>query len=346
MLSTTLFPALDLLTNPVLLTEIDGTLIYRNKEALKRLQIPHLTRKIIGHFTPNHRKALRNYATDLPAFLDYSSYETTVTVFADFLTLDERQVLFFFFSHLFDFSLMEHQKNSPANTLLQEFSGNKLAYLAISAYEREDLSDAQRNYEGHIAATRVLQKLVSTILNELYGNGEKILYSIGDANEILYAATQNTLSRFGLNIIFPIFFEENSDILIDFKPFILLFSQILVLLAEINTSKNAIVRITEQEDTVLYELAGRIKREYHRIFIGGAESFSYVLPGCLLDLFTFNALCKNQGYEFGFTLRDNDDNNLTFRLKIPIERKYTVNDRIKRDKEKILAIIEKFNPIL
>jgi len=346
MLSTTLFPALDLLTNPVLLTEPDGTLIYRNEEALKRLQIPHLTRKIVGHFSPNGRKALRNYQNSLPAFLDYDSYETTVTVYVDCIELDGRDVLFYFFSHLFDFSLMEHQKNSPDKTLLQEFSGNKLANLAITAYEREDLPDALHNREGHVNATRVLQKLVSTVLNELHGNGEKFLYTIDDVNEIMSAATTHTLSRFGLNIAFPIRFQENSDILIDFKPFVLLFSQIMVLLAEITVSKSAIVRITEQEDTVLYELAGRIKREYHRIFIGGAESFSHVLPGTLLDLFTFNALCKNQGYEFGFTLRDNDDNNLTFRLKIPIERKYTVSDRFKKSKEQILALIEAFGKSL
>lgn len=341
MLSTTLFPALDLLTNPVLLTDPDGTLIYRNEEALKRLQIPHLTRKIVGHFSPNGKKALKNYKDALPAFLDYDSYETTVTVYVDYVELDGRDVLFYFFSHLFNFSLMEHQKNSPDKTLVQEFSGNKLAHLAIDAYEREDLPDALQNREKHIIATRVLQNLVSTILNEIHGNGEKFLYFIDDVNEIMAAAANHTLSRHGLNISFPIRFEDNSDILIDFKPFLLLFSQVMILLAEVSTSKNAAVRIIEQEDTVIYELAGRVKREYHRIFIGGAESFSHVLPGTLLDLFTFNALCENQGYEFGFTLRDNDDRNLTFRLKIPIERKYTVSDHTTSIKARILALIER-----
>ena len=244
MQSTRLFPALNLLTNPVLMSEMDGTLIYRNDEAMKRLQIPHLTRKVFGHFTPTARKTLKNHETALPAFLDYTTYGSTVTVYVDRLTLDDREVLFYFFSHLFDFSLMEHHKLTPDKTLLGEFSGNKLAKLAIAAYEREDLPEALDNRKRHITATRVLKKLVAGILDEIYDNGEKFLYLIEDVNEILSAATETTLSRFGLNIAFPMRIFENSDILIDFKPFLLLFSQIMVLFAEVSVSKNATVRIT------------------------------------------------------------------------------------------------------
>lgn len=342
MQSSTLFPALDLLTNPVLLTELDGKLIYRNKEALKSLQIPHLTRRIVTHFTPDGRKALRNYHSALPAFLDYTSHETTVTVFADRLSLDGRDVLLFFFSHLFDFSIMEHSRLSSSEKLLDEFSGNKLASLALSAYEREDMPDAIHNRQEHLAATRLWHKLVSVILTELYHDGEKVLYPLGSALEILSIAIDATLTRFGLSVSFPILSKEKSTLLIDFKPFILLFSQILVLLTEINVSKNARISIIEQENCLSFELAVKIKHEYHRIFIGGAESFSYLLPCALLDLFTFNALCKNQGFKFDFALRDNGDDNLTCRLSVPAEKQYTVCDRIDRDKIKILAIIRKF----
>ena len=346
MLESLVFHALDIVTNPVIITEPDGTLLYKNEEAEKRLQVPHVKRKITKHLRKNDREIIKNFRDTLPAFLEYESEGNYLPAFVDTVYYESRPVLLFLFSHLFQFSFMEHTKLLQPSAIAEKLSGNKILSIARDAYTREDLPIALRNRQGHIVATRVFQKLFSTILTELYYGGESLLYPLNYANEIMAYASRKILTKFGLDVLFPALDIEKSTLLIDFKPFSLLLSHLLILLAEVTVSPTASICITEEENTVLYAISAEIKADDRRIFIGGTEAFSHILPGCALDLYLFDTLCQNQKFRFDFTLKDCEENNLTLRLRAPIERKYVVSERIERDRAMLFAIIDRYAALL
>lgn len=346
MLDTLAFHALDIVTNPILICETDGTLLYKNEEAEKRLQVPHLKKKLTTHLTKSGKAVLRDFRTSLPAFLEYDSEGTMITAFVDSVYYESRPVLLFLFSHLFDFSFLERTKRLASEAIAKSLSGNKIVSLAVASYTREDLPVALRNRQGHIVATRVFQKLFSSVLTELYYGGETLLYSLNYANEIMAYASRKILSRFGLDVLFPALDHESANLLIDFKPFALLMANILTMLAEITVNPTASVTITEEENYVLYAISATVREEVSRVFVGGTEAFSYILPGCALDLYIFDALCKNQSFRFDFTLKGTNTDNLTLRLRAPIERKYTVSEHMAKDRASIFAIIDRFAKLL
>ena len=342
MLETLAFHALDSVTNPIIVCEPDGTVLYKNGEAEKRLQVPHLKKKLIIHLSKESRALLKNYKSALPSFIDYTSDGEIHSAFVDIVYYEARPVILFFFSHLFDFAFTEKTKLLQPEAIAEKLSGNKIVSLAIRSYKSVDLPLALRNRTGHIVATRVFRRLFSTVLTELYYGGETVLYSLDYANEIIAYAARNILSRFGLDVLFPILDKTMASILIDFKPFSLLLSNLLTMLAEITVTPTASVRVIDEGDTVLYEITGSIKDEHKRVFVGGVEAFSEILPGCALDLYTFDILCKNQSFRFDFTVKEASADNLILRLRAPIERKYTVHERMVKDKANLFAIIEVF----
>ena len=221
-----------------------------------------------------------------------------------------------------------------------KLSGNTILSLAKASYTGDNKPLALHSRQSHITAIRVFKKLISTVLTELYYGGETLIYSLDYATEIMNHASFKLLSRFGINVLFPLPDCEKCDIPIEFKPFFFLCSHLLILIAEVASRPSVPVTVTETESTLLFTITASIKDQDRHVFSGGAEAFANIIPGSAIDLYLFDAFCQSQNFNFQFSLSSESYNNLTLELRIPIAKKHRVCERIDRDKAIILSLID------
>ena len=324
MLDPISFKAFDSLANPMMICETDGRVIYKNTQASRTLQVPHLGRRVLGHFDRNGKAAFRNWRESMPAFLEYEFEGQTVTAFADTTVYENRTVILLFFSHLFNFSLIEPCKLFSPQEIAHYLSAGQLIRLATDAHLRENSDMLSETRSRHLRACRAFQQLFSSILCALHYNGEAVYQSLESAFQMIRYAADRILSPMGLTPTFPEIPEAFAAYTLDFKPFALLLSHILVMLTEISNPASATLSLHEEHHTLWVEIKAPIKDIKSQFTSNKTASLSHLLPGSSLDLYAFQALCDNQHYHFAYTIDTSTDPTLSLKLRVPVHTQTAV----------------------
>ena len=351
--------AFDEIVNPVILCELDGKTIYKNTEAKKSLRKPALGGKLQTHLSYDYRYLLNERADprNFPVFVEIDSDGDLLGAFVDVVYYECRPTLLLVFSHLLLYELSVPLFVTPPNTLRHEMSGERLARLVTNIYSSDLIVEASRNRAHHKRMTQVFYKLVDTLLTELsYGN-DRIRYPLAYSINILSYACNKVLSHLGLDILFDLQYEYADSTFVDFKSMILLAANFILLAAEISDSHIIHAIVEEGKDgEVIFRFPITLKKPNSLIPLGGAGSFTELLPGRSVDLFFFDKICKSSQYHFDFTLNPNEATNLRLRLHTPITRKlplreadiFRMDDAIRiidRLANKLLAEIENEAPL-
>ena len=342
MLDSLALKAFDSMTNPILLCEFDGTLIYKNPQAAKELKLPHLNRRILTHLNRDGKAAFENWRESMPAFIEYESEGRSATALADSVYFETRSVVLLFFSHLLDFSFMESTKLLTPERVAECISASKLTRLAKEVYLREEKQSADLSRRKHLQAIRVFKRVFSSLLNDPFLCAEPLHYTLEKAIQPISYAADTILARFGSSIVFQPLDRALIDLRLDFKPFSLLLSNLLVLLAEI-TSSPASVTVTEERSAVLFSIDTTLREEDAAFFVGGSEALAQLLPISSLDLYAFEALCQNQRYRLQTV---QDGNRLTLKLTVPVTNEFTVRERSAEELAYIMHTIDRAAALL
>jgi len=321
--------AFDEIVNPILLCELDGKTIHKNSEAKQTLRKPALGGKVQTYLSRDCRPLIENGTKPdrFPTFMELESDGDLFAAFVDTVSYERRPALLFVFSHLFLYEVSVPLFRARPSELKETISAEKLANLATNIYTSDLVVEASRKKSHHKRMTQIFYKLVNTLLTELaYGN-DSVVYPLAHTVSIVSYACNKVLSHLGLDIIFDIRYENADSTFVDFKTMTLLLANFILMAAEITDSHIIYASVEEDSDGgVIFKFPLTAKKHSAIIPLGGAGSFTELLPGRSVDLFFFNEICKSSNYHFDFTLNPKEKENLRMRLHTPISHRLVLHE--------------------
>lgn len=320
--------AFDEIVNPILLCELDGKTIFKNSEAKKSIRKPALGGKVQTYLSRHSRPILENGVKPerFPSFVELESEGDLFSAFVDTVSYERRPALLFVFSHLFLYEVSVPLFRAHPYELKQSISGERLASLATNIYTSDLVVEAARKKNHHKLMTQIFYKLVNTLLTELaYGN-DNTVYPLAHTIHILSYACNKVLSHLGLDILFEIKYKNADTTFVNFKTLTLLLANFILLAVEMTDSHIIYASVEEDRDgSVIFRFPLTVKKPNAMIPLGGAGSFSELLPGRSVDLFFFEQICKSSRYHFDFTQNPQEKDNLRMRLHTPISHRMVLH---------------------
>ncbi|MBR2986418.1 MAG: hypothetical protein IKC63_00210 [Clostridia bacterium] len=340
MIDNTTIQAFELLPDPILICELDGTLIYKNPIAAKLLALPHLNCRIFSHLKKRAGMIFEHWEDRLPAFLEYESRHDIYTALVDTVYYETRTVALFFFSPMFDFSFMEKTKLLTPTALAESFSASKISNLAARSYSGE--ATRSPDFLRHQKAHRLFDHFFRAILHDIRAKSETCYCDVKTAIDVLNYAVEKIFSYFGVTVTFPILDERYPMGKIEFSPFVLLFSELLVTISELS-AKSATISLCKEHTNLNFTIHALLRHDQPTVEEGSFDILEDKLPISALDLYTFKTLCRNQHYLFQFSLKTRT---FTAELKVPNTEKYAIREQNTIDLESIYRKFDRFATLL
>ncbi len=336
--------AFDEIVNPILLTETDGRVIYKNPEAILKLRKPIRGGNIRKYLTADSAPLLTPPATaaQFPAIVELVSEGESYHAFADIVYYERRPTVMFVLSHLFSYDLALPFFLLPKETLREKTSAETLSRKLTEIYTSDALITLMRSRKYHRRMTEIYYKIVDRLLTELaYGN-ERIYYPLAYTLDILAYTCERILTPLGLDVLFDCQYEGADMILVDFKTLTLLSANFILYAAEMSDSH--IIRLSisrNEDDSVRLFLCETHEKPLSVIPFGGANSFSELLPGRVIDLYFFDKVLAADQYRFNFSLSKKNENNLSMQLTAPIFRPTVVRDKSLISRKEAYCLIDR-----
>lgn len=337
--------AFDELSNPILFCETDGTLLYKNQAAARHLGKLQTKAKLFKHLDEATcaRFAAEPIQEAFPAFASVSYMGEEYRALCDLIYFERRPVVLFFFSQLLVYDLAFPLFCRTTEELRSLISAERLVNQIRNAYTADHPYPAGYDPETRLGMTRVFLSLIEYVARETAYGLDRVLYRLDRSLEILAYAARSVLGKIGIDLVFYADVLMTSTRLVDFKPFALLVSHLLILAVEFSDGPLLRVHIhCDKEDEALITISADQSFVLEGVDYAGVNKLISFLPGRSLDLYLFDKLCHTGKYRFDFSIRECEKNNLCLRFTSPTYRATRLRERDEIDRDSLLQLIDRF----
>lgn len=340
------FNLFDELVNPVLLCEKNGVVFFKNKAAVREVPRPKTGASLLPALSESDR--LRFFPGEktagglFPAFLELSDRGERRRAFADRIRCNGRTAVLLIFSPLFlcDLSLPVY-RNAGAS-LRKQFSSNELLARLGALAASDKIVTAGRRYPLHREMTALFYRLIDTTLQTVTAGREQLYFRLDKTIASLSYACDSVFGRFGWDVFFEADMADLSLYFVEFRPFLLLSSLLILWAAELTETGAIALRLVRQEGRVALQLSVHPGKTDSFDSADAARQFSTsLLPGRTLDLFFFEKLLSSERYAFSVSPKPNEQNTLALSLSAPIYPARRLREKEELLLEDIFAAIDR-----
>lgn len=335
----------DELVNPILLCEKNGIIFFKNKAAVRELPRPKTGASLLPYLSSRDRLRFlpgEKTAGDLfPAFLELTDRGERCRAFADTIRYNGRTAVLLISSPLFfcDLSLPIYQREGAL--LKKQFSFDELLSRLEALAESDRLMAASRRYSLHRKMTALFYRLIHTTLQNVAADREQLYFRLDKTVSALSYACDSVFGRFGREVLFEADTADLSLYFIEFRPFLLLVSLLILCVAELTEMAVTIRLVRRNEEQIELLLSVTADRTGNSDSVDSSDRFgTLLLPGRTLDLFFFEKFLSGGRYAFATSSKQEENGALTLSLSAPIYPARRLREKEELILEEILSAID------
>ncbi len=329
--------SLDDLNCAVMMCSVDGTVIYKNKLAMKEIRLPKRFTHVQGHLS----------SAELRRFERLDSDERASVIVLD--TGDVKVRAF----------VTPYVRNSEPCTLwvfvpfVQTAAASKYLYLLeddivtladdiceiVKCIDERDSIPANKGM-GKGALDRRISAKVDKIIGYLFFSSGETRYPVSKALSLLFDATEQSFSKFGYDIKYSLkSSRENLLSFVDMKSFCVFYFHLIAFFADCGVDGHINVAFEADENDLKINLVTTMP--YPPAYFYGEsdiEKLALLSPGNIIDVLLFQRFAFIYKYKLTYTLNEDFVDNLNVSIEIPLITRNAVSDIDKTDEMDIFYL--------
>ena len=325
--------SLDDLNTAVMMCSPDGTVIYKNKMAMKEIRLPKRNTHVQPHLSPLELRKFNSIEKQEKACLvalDTGDYKMRAFV-SNYVRRGEPCTLWVFVPYV---------QTAAASKYIYVLEDDvvTLADDICEIIKCIDEKDSIAGNKGKGALDRKIRNKVDKIIAYLFFGANDTRYAINKSMNMLINATEQTFSKFGYNIKYN--FTANREhclLFIDMKSFSIFYFHMLTFFADCGVDKNltADFAVTGEE---MNDMKMKIKLTFtmpYPPFYADGESdvmkLAQLSPKNVIDVLIFQRFCDAYKYDIKFSINDDFVDNVAVFIEIPLIFRMIYCDSDQRD---------------
>ncbi len=320
MIESATLHAFDELVNPILLCEVWGKVLFKNKAAVREIPLPKTGGSLCAYLSKEYR-ALFSSAfpkESFPLFPELSVEGKFRRAFADPVAYNGRTAILLVFSPLFLHEITLPLWKTGGKELAALARAEEIVRMANHLSRTDKILEAGRDFPLHRDMTTLFYRLVDHTLQEVAYGKEQFYFRLDRTIRTLSYACDSVLFRWGWDVIFEADLADLSLCFVEFKPFVLLVSLLVLFMAEFSRAPTLTVSLERTDSGSLWLLFSAPQNRALRIPRGKSGKLAELLPGRSIDLYFFDKLFCTDRYRFDFSLSQNPQTPMKLRFSAPI----------------------------
>lgn len=338
---------LKILPNPVILTETDGRVCFKNEAAKRVFPLP-AKGKNVEKYVSVYDSVFFGEGFDkknFPRFLVLCPRTCPGRAYTDVIYWERRPVVLWIFSDLFHSEISGDLFSDDAWAAGEGISGERLTCFLTSVYSGHSLPSPQElKLSRHMS--EVFSKLSARLADAVSYDRGMERYSLLCSVQLFSYMCDQVLSHLGVTLLWQFDTPEAEMEICEIRyyPFVLLISQMVVLMVEL--TKGAIIHVTLslKDDRFLLSLAGESPggafqgREH--ITGGGISFLAKGLPGRAADLYFLRRALQLCDYRLAIRTSGTPGDCLQMNLSLPVMLSQSLHAVSRMDRKRIFALID------